>query len=149
MTVGAIVNSALLEPTWPGARISYVQQAGVLSFPPFRLDLVEERLWKGTRELPLRRKPFAILRYLTLRPRRLVTRSEIVETVWGGRTAMSDSLLRTHIHYLRQAMGESIIETVFGRGYRFMATVNGGDSGSAVGSSDEGDGALRAQGGPR
>ena len=46
-------------------------------------------------------------------------------------------------------MGESIIETVFGRGYRFMATVNGGDSGSAVGSSDEGDGALRAQGGPR
>jgi Transcriptional regulatory protein, C terminal len=61
----------------------------VLSSPPFRLDLVEERLWKGNREVRLRRKPFAILRFLAQNPRRLVTQAEIVDAVWR-RIASSD-----------------------------------------------------------
>ena len=36
----------------------------MLSFPPFRLDPDDERLWRDGREIRLRRKPFAILRYL-------------------------------------------------------------------------------------
>lgn len=92
----------------------------VLSFPPFRLDFAEERLWKGERELRLRRKPFTILRYLAQNPRRLVTYTELVDAVWG-RIAMSESLVRTHMHDLRRALGEDVIETVLGRGYRFVA----------------------------
>jgi DNA-binding response OmpR family regulator len=34
-------------------------------------------------ELKLRRKPFAILKYLAMHPRRLVTQEELVEAVWG------------------------------------------------------------------
>lgn len=90
-------------------------------FPPFRLDLAEERLWKGHVEVRLRRKPFAILRHLVKHPRRLVPHSELVEAVWGGRMAMSESLLRTHVRDLRRVLGEGIIETVVGRGYRFTA----------------------------
>ena len=56
----------------------------MLSFPPFRLDLDDERLWKDGEELHLRRKPFAILRYLVEHPQRLVTQPEIVEAVWGN-----------------------------------------------------------------
>src|SRR5258706_16249888 len=92
----------------------------MLSFPPFRLDLESERLWKDDDELRLRRKPFAILRYLVQNPQRLVTHAEIVEAVWG-KIAMSESLLRTHVRDLRHVLGEGIIETVVGRGYRFMA----------------------------
>jgi len=106
---------------------------GVLSFPPFRLDLIEERLWKGNREVRLRRKPFAILRFLAQNPRRLVTQAEIVDAVWG-RIAMSESLLRTHMHDLRHALGEAVIETVVGRGYRFVANMgDAGDSGLGQG----------------
>ena len=94
----------------------------VLSFPPFRLDVTDERLWKNDRELHVRRKPFAILSYLTRHPRRLVTRSELVGAVWGD-VAMSNSLVRTHMHDLRQVLGENIIETVLGRGYRFLVDV--------------------------
>jgi DNA-binding response OmpR family regulator len=101
----------------------------VLSFPPFRLDLVEERLWNGERELRLRRKPFAILCHLARRPGRLVTHSEIVEAVWGN-IAMSESLLRTHVHDLRRVLGVALIETVVGRGYRFVAEM--GDAGGAA-----------------
>ena len=94
----------------------------MLSFPPFRLDLDDERLWKDGKELHLRRKPFAILRYLVQHPRRLVTQHEIVEAVWGN-IAMSESLLRTHMSELRRVLGEGTIETVVGRGYRFLLEV--------------------------
>jgi DNA-binding winged helix-turn-helix (wHTH) protein/tetratricopeptide (TPR) repeat protein len=94
----------------------------LLSFPPFRLDLIEERLWREDEEVRLRRKPFAILRHLVRHPRALVTQEEIVEAVWG-KVAMSESLLRTHVRDLRQALGEGFIETVTGRGYRFIAEV--------------------------
>jgi DNA-binding winged helix-turn-helix (wHTH) protein len=92
----------------------------VVAFPPFRLDLEDERLWKGGKELSLRRKPFAILRYLVANPRRLVTHDELMKQVWGDVT-VSESAVRTHLHELRSVLGEGVIETVIGRGYRFTA----------------------------
>ncbi len=94
----------------------------LLSFPPFQLDLKEQRLCKAGVELPLRRKPFAILRYLAEHPQQLVTHEELIEGVWG-KVVMSDSVLRSHIRVLRQVLGEGIVETVIGRGYRFLVDV--------------------------
>jgi DNA-binding winged helix-turn-helix (wHTH) protein len=116
MRAVATANHDLAELPAGGSRL--------LSFPPFRLDLTEERLWKDDAEVRLRRKPFAILRYLAQHPRQLVTHSEIVRAVWGGEIAMSESLLRTHISDLRSVLGDDVIETVVGRGYRFAATVS-------------------------
>lgn len=95
----------------------------MLSFPPFRLDPGDERLWRDEQEIPLRRKPFAILRYFVEHPQRLVTHDELVQAVWG-QVAMSESLLRTYIRELRRNLGEGIVETVVGRGYRFIAEVS-------------------------
>src|ERR1700739_3687854 len=103
-----------------GSRVyaaSHPLGARLLSFPPFRLDLDAERLWRDDKEVPLRRKPFAILRYLVQNPQRLGLQAEIVEAVWG-KIAMSESLLRTHVHDLRGVLGEGVVETVVGRGYR-------------------------------
>ena len=94
----------------------------MLSFPPFRLDVAEEQLWKETKLLAVRRKPFAILRYLVTNPRRLVTHDELLKEVWGG-AVVSESSVRTHLHELRQVLGEGLIETVIGRGYRFTGEV--------------------------
>jgi DNA-binding winged helix-turn-helix (wHTH) protein len=131
----------------------------MLSFPPFRLDLESERLWKHDEELRLRRKPFAILRYLVQNPQRLVTHADIIQAVWG-KIAMSESLLRTHVRDLRQVLGEGIVETVVGRGYRFVAELahvyesdsgggqqadrTNGSSANLVVDRDEEVGALRA-----
>jgi DNA-binding winged helix-turn-helix (wHTH) protein len=94
----------------------------MLSFPPFRLDLESERLWKDGAALHLRRKPFAILRHLANNPHRLVPYAEIMEAVWG-KLAMSENLLRQHIHDLRRVLGQGIVETIPGRGYRFLPDV--------------------------
>src|SRR5215470_1591439 len=94
----------------------------MVEFAGFRLDPDDERLWKAGRQLALRRKPFAILRYLVANPRRLVTHAELLEHVWGG-TVVSESAVRSQLHELRQVLGEGVIETVIGRGYRFAADV--------------------------
>lgn len=41
-----------------------MQPEACMLFPPFRLDPVNERLWRETHLLPLRAKPFTVLRYL-------------------------------------------------------------------------------------
>jgi DNA-binding winged helix-turn-helix (wHTH) protein len=92
----------------------------MVAFPPFRLDSHQEKLWKGETLLVLRRKPFAILRYLVAHPKKLVTHDELLAQVWRG-AVVSDSAMRSHLHELRQVLGEGVIETVIGRGYRFVA----------------------------
>jgi DNA-binding winged helix-turn-helix (wHTH) protein/tetratricopeptide (TPR) repeat protein len=91
-------------------------------FGPFRFDVGEERLFREGKEIKLRRKPFAILRYLTAHPQRLVTQEELVDAVWG-KIAMSESLLRTHVSDVRRTLGDGAVETVMGRGYRFLFAV--------------------------
>ncbi|HMJ56952.1 MAG TPA: AAA family ATPase [Polyangiaceae bacterium] len=104
------------------SRESGGRRTDVRLFGPFRLDVGEQRLWKGNDELKLRRKPFAILRFLTENPLRLATQEEVVDAVWG-KIAMSESLLRTHMSEVRRLLGEGAIETVVGRGYRFLLEV--------------------------
>jgi hypothetical protein len=54
-----------------------------------------------------------------------VSRADLIEAVWG-KVAMSESVLRTHLWELRRVLGENVIETVVGRGYRFVADVEDG-----------------------
>src|SRR5690349_16169342 len=100
---------------WPTtsseARLTPRPGVPLLSFDNYRLDLDSERLWKHDQEVQLRRKPFAILRFLVQNPKRLVTHAEIVEAVWG-KIAMSESLLRTHVSDLRNVLGAGLVETV-------------------------------------
>jgi DNA-binding response OmpR family regulator len=50
----------------------------------FRLDLGNERLWRGETPVHLTRKAFDLLRLLALNPNRLITREEILESLWCG-----------------------------------------------------------------
>src|ERR1700730_16939019 len=68
-----------------------------------------------------------ILGVLVERPGDLVSRAEIIEAVWPG-TAVEDSNLNVQIAALRRILDEgraggSCIQTVPGRGYRFVAPV--------------------------
>ncbi len=102
-----------------------MQAAAFIHFPPFHLDLANEQLWQGTEPIPLRPKPFAILRYLVENPGRLVTKEELLKAVWSE-TYVSEGLLHTYIRDLRSVLEDNpeaprFIETVVRRGYRFIA----------------------------
>ncbi len=96
-------------------------------FPPFRLDPVIERLWRGEEEVPLRPKAFRVLHYLLERPGRLVTKDELLNAVWGD-AAVTDAVLKVCIGEIREALGDDssaplFIETAHRRGYRFICPV--------------------------
>ena len=76
-----------------------------LQFPPFALDVATDQLWRGTLRLPLRPKPFALLRYLVEHPGRLVTKEELHQAVWP-QTYVSEGLLHTYVRDLRFVLGD-------------------------------------------
>jgi len=51
------------------------------------------------------------------------THEELLAQVWRG-AVVSDSAVRGHLHELRQVLGDDVIETVTGRGYRFVAELD-------------------------
>jgi len=98
----------------------------IIEFPPFRLDVCDERLWRDDQALSLRPKTFAVLRYLAERPDRLVTRGELFAAIWTG-TAVTDDTLSKSIGELRDVLGDDArapryIETVPRRGFRWIGS---------------------------
>jgi DNA-binding winged helix-turn-helix (wHTH) protein len=55
-------------------------------FPPFRLDVADQSLWRDEKRVPLTPKAFAVLQYLVEHACRLVTQNELLEAL--GRTLL-------------------------------------------------------------
>jgi predicted ATPase/DNA-binding winged helix-turn-helix (wHTH) protein len=105
-----------------------MQPPQCLVFEPFWLDLGDERLWHGPEALPLSPKNFAVLRCLVQQAGQLVTKEALLAAVWPD-TVVSESILTVAMRTLRRALGDQartprFIETVHGRGYRFIAPVS-------------------------
>jgi DNA-binding winged helix-turn-helix (wHTH) protein/tetratricopeptide (TPR) repeat protein len=100
----------------------------VYTFGPFRLDVRERRLLRGHRPLPLRAKVFDTLCALVAQSGKLVSKEELIQAVWPD-AAVEEGNLAHNITALRKLLGErddggKYIETVSGKGYRFIAEVN-------------------------
>jgi predicted ATPase/DNA-binding winged helix-turn-helix (wHTH) protein len=105
-----------------------MQEPQCLIFGPFRLDLRDERLWHGNEAIPLSPKAFAVLRCLMTQAGQLVTKEALREAIWPN-TVVSESILTVAVRTLRRVLGDQVrtprfIETVHGRGYRFIAPVS-------------------------
>jgi DNA-binding winged helix-turn-helix (wHTH) protein/predicted ATPase len=99
----------------------------IIVFPPFRLDMAEQRLWRGEEILQLRPKTFAVLAYLLERPGQLVTKEELLDACWPD-TVMTYTVLKVCIREIREALGDDpkaprFIETEHRRGYRFIGRI--------------------------
>ena len=99
-----------------------------INFAHFSLDLVNECLWNGSKEIKVRPKAFALLHYLIVRPGQLVTKEELLSAVWPE-TFVSDAVLKVTIRQLRETLADDpkspqFIETAHRRGYRFIARIN-------------------------
>src|SRR6266850_5525972 len=97
------------------------------AFRSFRLDPVNQCLWRGEHRMPLRPKAFDMLRYLVEHPGRLVTRDEILEALWPE-TYVNPELIKKYILEIRKVLGDrhdkpEFIETFPKRGYQFVAPV--------------------------
>ena len=95
----------------------------------FELDLRPRRLRRNHRVLKLERIPLEILILLLERRGEIVSRDEIVARIWGNDVFLdTDNSIRGAIRKVRQALKDDpetprFIQTVTGRGYRFIAPV--------------------------
>jgi TolB-like protein/DNA-binding winged helix-turn-helix (wHTH) protein/Flp pilus assembly protein TadD len=105
-------------------------QESILFGEDFELDLRPRRLRRGSRVLKLERIPLDILLLLLEHPGEIVTREEIVARVWGADVFLdTDNSIRGAIRKIRQALKDDpeqpqFIQTVTGKGYRFIAPVS-------------------------
>ncbi len=97
-----------------------------MTFADLSLDPVTREVTRGQRQISLTRTEFALLEMLIANPRRVLTRSRILEEVWGFDFPTSGNALEVYVGYLRrktEAEGEPrLIHTVRGVGYVLRET---------------------------
>jgi DNA-binding winged helix-turn-helix (wHTH) protein/Tol biopolymer transport system component len=93
-------------------------------FDEFELDPCRRVLSRNKAPVALTPKVFDVLSYLVLNPGRVVTKDELLKSVWPD-SFVEEGNLAQHISALRKALGDKsgLIATVPGRGYQFVAQV--------------------------
>jgi len=85
------------------------------------LDLQRRRAWRGGRDIELSPKEFALLELLMRNAGRVLTRTQILDHVWGYDFAPDSNLVDVYIAYLRRKVDKGhprpLIHTVRGHGY--------------------------------
>ena len=113
---------ALLRRTGPEES----SESAVMTFADLTLDPGTREVHRGKRAISLTRTEFALLEMLIANPRRVLTRSRILEEVWGFDFPTSGNALEVYVGYLRrktEAEGEPrLIHTVRGVGYVLRET---------------------------
>lgn len=110
---------------------------GALEFGPFRLDVAARVLYRDGRLMSLPLKDVEVLLALAGSPGRVVTKEELLHSVWPDVVVEEGNLAR-HVSNLRSVLGDGagggrFIETVPKRGYRFVAHVRPASSPGAGG----------------
>ena len=123
-----------------------------LSFGDFRLDRADERLWGPDGPVKLGNKAYRVLSLLAEHEGRLLTKEALFSSVWDG-TIVSESALTSVIKELRRALGDEsrtprFIESVYGRGYRFIEPIQSCDCAAARACAHDQARAVRQAGGP-
>ena len=99
----------------------------VFQFNQFTLDTAQYRLCLSGEPISVEPQVFDLLSYLIINRGRIVSRDELLGNLWKGKI-VSDAALGVCLKDVRKAVGDSgdrqsIIKTVRGRGYQFIAKV--------------------------
>jgi DNA-binding response OmpR family regulator len=92
-----------------------------IQYGDLRIDIRTHRVYACGEEIMLRPKEFAILEYLLRNKGRVLTRTQILENVWGYQYDHTSNIVDVHIKSLREKIYEvcnkDCIRTVRGIGY--------------------------------
>jgi TolB-like protein len=108
-----------------GAR--HARNALDFRFAGFEIDIPRRELRRAGELVPIEPQVFDLLVHLVRNHDRIVTKDELIETVWKGR-AISEAALSSRISAARRAVGDSgaeqkLVRTLNKRGFRFVGVV--------------------------
>ena len=93
---------------------------GTLRFADLELDENAHEVRRGDREIQLTATEFNLLRYFLLNPRRVLSKSQILDHVWHYDFGGDGNVVETYVSYLRKKLekhGPPLIHTIRLVGY--------------------------------
>lgn len=87
---------------------------------PFIVDRGSHQIIKNNLTIEMPRKEFDLLNLLISKPGYVFSREQIMSSVWGNETVVGDRTIDVHIRKLREKLGDDIIKTIKGVGYKFV-----------------------------
>jgi len=104
------------------ARRGPVARPTVLEAGDLRLDPATRQVWRGTAEIDLTAKEFALLEAFMRRPDEVLSRDYLLEQAWDMGYDNRSNVIAVYVNYLRDKVdrpfGARSVETVRGAGYR-------------------------------
>ncbi|MHB1957279.1 MAG: response regulator transcription factor [Sulfobacillus sp.] len=104
-----------------GLRRVRKEETDVWRYQDLSMDDASHRVQRGQAPINLTAKEYELLRYLMLNPGIVLSKTQILQHVWGYDYIGDDNLVEVHISSLRdkvQDYDKTIIQTVRGFGYR-------------------------------
>jgi len=97
---------------------------------PLTIDVVAQTVQLRDREVHLTQREFELLAHFARSPGRVYSREELLDAVWGAGFSGYAHTVNSHINRLRSKIEEDpseprMVQTVWGRGYRFVAPDGG------------------------
>jgi two-component system, OmpR family, response regulator len=99
-------------------RSSPAATAGALRAGDISLDVLTREATIAGRTVSLSEREFSLLRAFVGHPRQVLSRRELLAMAWGMNFDPRTNLVDVYVGYLRRKIGEPMIETVRGAGYR-------------------------------
>jgi heavy metal response regulator len=103
----------------------YGDSVSELSLEDLKIDLLARRVFRGSTEIQLTPKEFSLLEYLLRNKGRVLSRTQIIENVWGYTFDPSTNVIDVHIKSIREKIDANfpkrLIHTVRGVGYVLKA----------------------------
>ncbi|WP_338044440.1 winged helix-turn-helix domain-containing protein [Pandoraea terrae] len=82
------------------------------------LETTTREVFLDGSHVPMSRRELAVLEALMLNPSRVLTTDQLHGSVYGFSDGVESNALNVHIHHLRRKLGQQIVETVRGIGYK-------------------------------
>ena len=95
------------------------KEEGIVKAGPLKIDLKKHIVFFCDLEVNLPKKEFKLLTLLCENMGEVKTREEIMNQVWGTDVVVGDRTIDVHIRKLREKLGEDLITTIKGVGYKF------------------------------
>ncbi|MBK6357873.1 MAG: response regulator transcription factor [Betaproteobacteria bacterium] len=98
-------------------RRSAGRAAPLLTHGELAVDLAAHRVTLAGQEIELSSREYSLLQMLLENAGRVLTRTQLEQSVYGWRDEPDSNALEVHIHHLRKKLGGELIRTLRGVGY--------------------------------
>ena len=93
------------------------QKSDLLKNGPLEMVASEMKVTFGDRPTELSKNEFLLLKYFLENVGKILSRDEIIKTVWGEEYYIEENSVDVYVRHLRAKFGDSVVKTVRGMGY--------------------------------